>query len=116
MTALLLVLAIFAAASGSKWWLEAHQVFEAVDPNSGEHARTALGHEIHSHLGRVVRVTFVLALWTLIDRAWLPWLDIGDVATGEDGWHESPAHVRAAIIAGWFLALASFFLAFSLGI
>ena len=116
MTALLLVLAIAAAAGGVKWWMELANVLESVDPSTGEYARTALGIEVHSHLRRVMRVSIVLAVWTVIDMLWLPWLRIRDVATGRDGWHESPAAVRAAIVAGWFIALSAFVLSFSLGI
>lgn len=104
------------AAGGAKWWMEAHNLLEYVDPSSGEWTRTALGVEVHSHLRRVMRVSFVLTLWTLIDRLWLPWLKIADVAMGENGWHGVAPAVRAGIIFGWFLALSAVFLSFSLGI
>lgn len=116
MYALLLVLAIAAAASGAKWWMETHQIMEFVDPSTGDYARTALGVEVHSHLRRVVRVSLVLAVWTVIDLLWLPWLKIEDVATGRDDWDKVPPPVRAAIACGWFIALSAFVLSFSLGI
>ena len=116
MYALLLVLAIAAAAGGAKWWMETANILEAVDPSTGEYARTSLGIEVHSHLRRVMRVSLVLAVWTLIDLLWLPWLRIEQVATGGDDWHKVPPAVRAAIVAGWFIALSAFVLSFSLGI
>ena len=116
MKALALVVALAALASGAKWWLEAHNLFEAYDPAVDEHVRTALGHEIHSFLKRLSRTLLALAVFTLVDLLWLPWLRIGDVATGEDGWHGVAPAVRAAVVGGWFAALAAFLLSFSLGI
>ncbi|MDE0382403.1 MAG: hypothetical protein OXI22_00835 [Defluviicoccus sp.] len=116
MKALLLVLAIAAAAGGAKWWMETANILEFVDPATGDYARTSLGIEVHSHLRRVIRVSLVLAVWTLIDLLWLPWLKIEHVAKGVDGWLKVAPPVRAAIVAGWFIALSAFVLSFSLGI
>lgn len=116
MWALLFLILVCALSGGAKWAMDAYNVLEVADPSSGELSRTVLGIEIHSHLGRIVRVSFVLAIWTTIDLLWLPWLKIEDVATGGDDWHGVAPPVRAAVVAGWFIALGSFLVSFSLGI
>ena len=116
MKALGFVVAIFAAASAAKWYMEAFNAFEFYDAGSDEYVRTAWGNEIHSLLKRTSRWSLVLACWTVLDALWLPWLKIEHVAKGWGSWqHVSPV-VRAAVAGGWFVALSAFLLSFSLGI
>ena len=116
MKALGFVIMIFAAASGAKWGLEEFNVFEAWDPGSEEHVRTAFGNEIHSLLKRTSRWSLVLACWTILDALWLPWLQIEAVVMGWGIWQNVSQVVRAAVAFGWFVALSAFLLSFSLGI
>lgn len=116
MKALSFVIGIFALTAGAKWYLEAFNVFEVFDPGTDSFTRTAFGNEIHSLLKRVSRFSLVLAVWTVLDALWLPWLKIEDAARGWGEWSTISPTVRAAVVIGWFAALSAFLLSFSLGI
>lgn len=114
--ALAFVAAVFAATGGLKWGMEEFNVLEVWDPGSEQWLRSSLGNEAHSLLKRVNRASAVLAVWTILDALWLPWLQIEAVARGWGEWSTASPAVRAAIVVGWFAALAAFLLSFSLGI
>lgn len=114
--ALAFVIAVFAATAAAKWAMEAFNVLEVWDPGSAEWVRSSLGNEAHSLLKRINRASAVLAVWTILDALWLPWLKIEAVARGFGEWKTASPAVRAAIVGGWFVALSAFLLSFSLGI
>ena len=107
---------LFALSLGAKWYMEAFNLLEVYSPDTDEFTRTAWGNDVHSLLKRAWRWSLALAVWTLLDIWWLPWLQIERVARGQFEWHTVDPIVRAAIVAGYFVALGAYLVSFSLGI
>ena len=114
--AIVYTLLIFAVTTVAKFLMEEYNIGEIWNERAEEYSRTALGQEMHSLLKRLSRWSLVFSLFALVDRFWLPWLDIRKVAMGWAPWDLVPPVVRAAVVTGWFLALLGFLLSFSSGI
>ena len=114
--ALVITIIIFAVTTTAKFLMEEFQIGEIWNPRAEEYSRTAFGQEMHSLLKRTSRFSLIFTLFAIVDRYWLPWLEIRRVVMGWTPWEHVPAAVRAAVAIGWFLTLFGFLHSFSSGI
>lgn len=113
---LVCTLLLFALSVGAKFAMEEFNLLEVWNARAESHTRTALGNEIHSLLKRTSRWALIFSVFALVDRYWLPWLDIRDVAFGKRTWKHIDPVIRAAVALGWFITLFAFLSSFSAGI
>ena len=114
--ALVYTLILFALAVAAKFLMEEFNIGEVWNARAESYTRTAYGNEIHSLLKRLSRWSLIFSLFAVVDRYWLPWLDIRKVAFGRGKWRHIDPVIRAAVALGWFLTLFGFLNSFSSGI
>ena len=113
---LVYTLILFVLTTAAKFLMEEFNLMEVYNANADRYTRTAHGHEIHSLLKRLSRWSLIFSLFAVVDRYWLPWLKIREVAFGGGTWKHVDPMIRAAVALGWFLTLLGFLNSFSAGI